>query len=1200
VATLFTPEMTTKDDTQEHMQGDNSDENEESSLLEELKAENERDPPSADLSTLENDDLEADSRRRRNEMNMFSDMANGFGNSSNSIDLNRSDEGDADKDDDDDDDKDDDDKDDGGLYVSDIDEKQNDVNNCNAHIPIQRDGDVSSSSAMANGDHDYDSNEISHEMLVHEEVRRKNEMSLFSAAANGDYDSAAEEQSDDEISPEMLVQEEERRKNEMSMFSTAANGDYDSAGDDSDKEDTSPENLAQEEVRLKNEMSMFSAAANGDYDSAADDQSDDEISPEKLAQEEVRRKNEMNMFSAAANGDYDSAGDNNDKEEMSPEKLIQEDVRRKNEMNMFSALASGGWDASSNDNTITESKYDIPEANATGSMVYNSSQKKATKKQSDSGAGTFVSDSTKIVEVEENKNLNAALAMFESEIGEEKESEFSLQSNKAVLPPYPAFQATQRQPVQDQIYSEKVMVQRPLFFGTVIPERVQHVLTNGREQMYRGDYIDDDHHEHMLSTNRDGDFDDSSAIKNIESAVEVFGRFSFLRKEGNLHKEALQIKSHISLYEPVWGNDARLRREDRIQRYVNDSKAKDVNDEASLHYECVDPTLTQGSFELSSPDFIRDSSPEPRNDKKVIVGSPTEDEAAQHQSNLNENLFLQYARSNSHGIGGTFVGAKGTLVSVPETDTLRNTSNPNGSFEASELKKHIGLNDNLSRALVSLAVTNGESATGSSSASFGMVEGVTAAEAIGNMPTTAKGGRSLSNLEMTGGKVPLYGCDDEPLPTFIDLFIPETQEDQIRSYKQDESEEIISSQALPNIFGPLVCPSNCIGPDDNQSWFTRRRGRNFTDSEFLTDDIKVHTHRSNKSLDSLPDSKPGNSKFTIPSPLRPPPINAPLSRKSNHTQEHKKTTSDISQVIDHGAQNITEHPGPVGWWNVDEQKSSKTKDECSESTGQGEDSELQMPPIRDKLRSTDYGSLLSPSRDDLLRQNKSLSELHPAVDTIAQLPLLSDRHPSTRYVQVDTTVVGFPSLGEVEPFFCSMAIWHVDPGTTLNEKQMCGRVTESLCFDIVSDSDVEESCRAALCPNTSSSLAGDEEKEPIPQTTRCGIFPVPSYYEMRHLHAVIIVKKVLAETSDLEVYWNSESDRSELAKHRMRAGKAAERSGAILTPFAFGVAPLGQVLGSESPIAPTSKAAQIPLFKLAPGEGDRSIVNHIMAMVRPR
>jgi len=96
-------------------------------------------------------------------------------------------------------------------------------------------------------------------------------------------------------------------------------------------------------------------------------------SPEMLVHEEVRRENEMNMFSAAANGDYDSAGDNNDKE-TSPEKLVQEEVRRKNEMNMISALASGGWDASSNDNTITESKYDIPETNATGSMVYNFSQ----------------------------------------------------------------------------------------------------------------------------------------------------------------------------------------------------------------------------------------------------------------------------------------------------------------------------------------------------------------------------------------------------------------------------------------------------------------------------------------------------------------------------------------------------------------------------------------------------------------------------------------------------------------------------------------------------------------------------------------------------------------------------------------------------------------------------------------------------------
>jgi hypothetical protein len=107
---------------------------------------------------------------------------------------------------------------------------------------------------------------------------------------------------------------------------------------------------------------------------------------------------------------------------------------------------------------------------------------------------------------------------------------------------------------------------------------------------------------------------------------------------------------------------------------------------------------------------------------------------------------------------------------------------------------------------------------------------------------------------------------------------------------------------------------------------------------------------------------------------------------------------------------------------------------------------------------------------------------------------------------------------------------------------------------------------------------------------------------MNNLHAVIIVKKVLAEDADLELYWNYEADqkRPDFSKHRTKAERVCSRLGQILTPFAFGVAPLGQVMGSETRTVPTSKAAQIPLFKLSPGEGDAPIVDHIIAMIQPR
>ena len=117
---------------------------------------------------------------------------------------------------------------------------------------------------------------------------------------------------------------------------------------------------------------------------------------------------------------------------------------------------------------------------------------------------------------------------------------------------------------------------------------------------------------------------------------------------------------------------------------------------------------------------------------------------------------------------------------------------------------------------------------------------------------------------------------------------------------------------------------------------------------------------------------------------------------------------------------------------------------------------------------------------------------------------------------------------------------------------------------------------------------------------------------MENLYAVIIVQKTLAEDSELDIYLNPNKqkvdDRNhqakisnpDLSKLRMKAGRSADRFGQFLMPFAFGVAPLVQILGSTPPLIPTSRAAQIPLFKLIAGEGEKPIIDHILAVTNLR
>ena len=128
-----------------------------------------------------------------------------------------------------------------------------------------------------------------------------------------------------------------------------------------------------------------------------------------------------------------------------------------------------------------------------------------------------------------------------------------------------------------------------------------------------------------------------------------------------------------------------------------------------------------------------------------------------------------------------------------------------------------------------------------------------------------------------------------------------------------------------------------------------------------------------------------------------------------------------------------------------------------------EDSPIQLPPTHHATKSNRSASLVGPFPDELMKENLPLSRMDAAATLTEVLPHLCDRPPSFRFLQIDTQAVGFPPIGgEVEPLFCSLAIYHVETITAsghvaeapVPDLARCGRVTEVLHFDYVSDEHV--------------------------------------------------------------------------------------------------------------------------------------------------
>lgn len=513
----------------------------------------------------------------------------------------------------------------------------------------------------------------------------------------------------------------------------------------------------------------------------------------------------------------------------------------------------------------------------------------------------------------------------------------------------------------------------------------------------------------------------------------------------------------------------------------------------------------------------------------------------------------------------------------------------------SEMKKKVGVSEHLNAALASLEADfrrNDAEGGGGRDADDG-------GEVTQQVPLTPDGGRPLSNHELMNGNSPMFGVDDPPLPSEGDLGSHQTRDEQQRSKEQRRTQAIIEKFCPLNVFGPLACPNAALDPDDTHTWNSMstpmQRNQNLSAAA-------ESNHRS----------KGGNSSQAGTS------SDAESARHSAVTKRRKSYfATPHPQLFDSRTR--------YGWWNKGDDgdglvptdngpaETSATdglEDKNMDSTP--EDPPLQLPPWEHAANSLFIQTRLQPDPETLHEQNRPLSELNPATTLAQALPFLSDRPPSYRYLQVDSQAVGFPNLGgEVEPLFCSVAIYHVETVaqsagegnmTPIPDLHRCGKVTETLNFDVVTDPDIERRCRWSLCPYSS-----EDDDTVHPQSTRCGVFPLPSNLSMHNLYAIITVSKVISEGSDFEPYlrpkasWESgRQDAIDLVALRARAGKAADHHGKFVMPFAFGVAPLVQVFGADVPRVPSSRAVQIPLFRFSSGNGEKQIIDHIMVMLQPK
>ena len=810
-------------------------------------------------------------------------------------------------------------------------------------------------------------------------------------------------------------------------------------------------------------------------------------------------------------------------------------------------------------------------------------------------------------------------------------------------------------PEQDvPMFAEEVIMPRPLFFGAILPPRV----VRQARQMVR-DAIQTFQREHPTTTTHAAPYHHHHhpvprlhqlppAVRNVVGTIRTFGFGVDVMRNYDCEEEEEEVVGSpwVSTFQPVWGHDERALRvkEYRKQHHKNrpdlvlrayTAPARLVEDSKSLDLclsegeeAVVRPPLTDNqqfsmwlradddSARLSGAESVGsvrslESLTSPVNLAAATTGGGSTAESSLAERPMTEQeLFSQWARgadgslrsSVAEGSLRSSIVTEASVESSPfDPSTFRRrspTGSDDGSVKEDELKKQVGLSDHLSKAIASL-VEDGDDEQPP-------VDIVINPLLLSPVPADGSS-RPLTNYELTNGCVPIFGADDAPLPDSGDLGVHETKEEQMRSQEMKRSQEIIEKFVPPNVFGTVACPNPATDPDDFHSWNSRIPS---SDRLVIMPAASVTSEQPSISASLPPTTKRPSSSMdhSMDDAASAPPPSSSAAARHHHHHHHRKRESRKRRAS----------RTRLGWWN--------TKDEDEEpvvtstisvdggdslehvmlSSGGGGIPKLHLSPLVPDPNNP-LVTKLQPSPDKLREDNLPMSHLHAATCMEQTLPFLSDRPPSYRYLQIDTQAIGFPPIhGEIEPLFCSLAIYNVEtvsPGAPggdqglapIPDLQRCGRVTEALYFDVIGDKSIEERCAGALWPNASAGNGKDEERL---EGTRCGVFPLPSNLSIANLYAVLVVRKVLSEDSSLDPYVQLGKNVLDLEKLRSTAEKASKRHGQFLQPFAFGVAPLLQVFGADTPHYPTSRAVQIPLFRFKGAE--RRIIDHIMVMLYPR
>jgi len=827
--------------------------------------------------------------------------------------------------------------------------------------------------------------------------------------------------------------------------------------------------------------------------------------------------------------------------------------------------------------------------------------------------------------------------------------------------------------IPQQPYVEKVMLPRPLFFGHLLPPRIIEEAVHAAS-LYVKDASELENRETTIPIQslppntpdaESSAADDSSTVsrsssvsslaakgkifhslidpccRNLEGAIEAFGYGTnpFSSDDNEKEKdttsdEPARPHSYVSIYSPVWdewARAARVKARRKKAKLNSKAEAEAKAEEAKAKAKARRSPGRRHPKKSMSMDFagsIGDSlstfphwtkNEHSQNDRQQSTVN-TVDTAASSVSSISstetpkispngadfsQDQFLQYARAGSADDAGpgTFIGSpkgrpeakvegNGTFVDQPLRRSFSGPSpmdsntfvqavkssddvSDDDSIQAAEERKAVG-NDNLSAALAMLAGEGSNDEDGDENRGIGASMFMAAG---GGAKAANKYGRPFSNFELMNGCVPQYGCDDPSLPHQSDLGIFDTKEEEKRNAELRRDSKSIEEFAVPGIMPHVKCPTQCSSVDDSVSWNSR-----------VTSIELGSRSGSNTMLISLDGNTPSNPNK--------------LSSGQNASQLYETSR--------------------CAWWNMPESSDDMTNRSSKGnriSKSNGKTFAAEVFPASDDPIPLDVQTNLWPPMSLLQENNMSGTRSHPATSTARFLPHLSDRPPSVRHLQIDTTAVGFPKLGgEIEPMFCKLAIYHFEmspekmAGSVARHDsdsvstsasshapspnmERCGRVTETLHFDIVQDAEVIQNCNNALWPYA-------KENGTQSEGTSCGMFPLPANLSISNLYAVIVVEKVISGKAELQPYYkpgrHESHDDIDLSKLRDAAKATCERYGHFTTPFAFGVVPLKHIIGDESPTSTVTRAVQIPLFKYDPERGPQSIFDHILLMLHPR